>query len=59
METKEHYICLGGCHGVSENPGVCQAADCANHNHELVPCDCTDGTHYNFEHGANGVTQNG
>jgi hypothetical protein len=40
---------LGGCRGVSKTPGVCQAPDCANHNHELVKCDCTDGLHHNFE----------
>ena len=50
METnnKQHYICLGGCKGVSEFPGVCQAPDCANHNHELVACTCTDGRHHDF-----------
>jgi hypothetical protein len=49
-ETKEeHYICLGGCRGVSKKPGVCQAADCKDHNHELVKCDCKDGLHNNFE----------
>jgi hypothetical protein len=51
-ETKnqeEHYICLGGCRGVSKVPGVCQTEGCANHHHELVKCNCTDGLHYNFE----------
>lgn len=47
MDT--HYICLGGCRGVSEHPGVCQAADCANHQHELVPCHCADGKHNDFK----------
>lgn len=49
METPTHYICLGGCRGVSEHPGVCQAPDCDNHNHELVPCDCTDDLHHDFK----------
>ena len=44
-----HYVCLGGCKGVSENSGTCQAEDCASHNQDLTPCDCTDGTHNNFE----------
>ncbi len=46
---QEHYVCLGGCGGVSNNAGVCQAPDCENHNHELVKCDCTDGKHYDFD----------
>ncbi len=46
---EKHYICLGGCKGVSKNPGVCQAADCASHNHELIECNCTDGTHFDFK----------
>ena len=46
---EKHYICLGGCKGVSQTPGVCQAPDCANHNHELVECNCTDGLHNGFK----------
>lgn len=46
---EEHYVCLGGCRGVSKVPGVCQAPNCVNHNHELVKCNCTDGLHYNFD----------
>ncbi len=45
---EKHYICLGGCKGVSPVPGVCGASDCASHNHELVACICTDGMHNNF-----------
>ena len=41
-----HYICTGGCGGVSETPGVCQANLCPLHGKPLVPCDCTDGKHY-------------
>ena len=48
-QPAEHYICLGGCRGVSSAPGVCQAPDCANHAHELVQCSCEDGLHNNFE----------
>lgn len=50
MNTQEkHYICLGGCRGVSDTPGVCQAPDCDNHKHELVECNCTDGKHNDFQ----------
>ncbi len=48
-KTSTHYICLGGCKGVSKVPGVCGAPDCANHAHELVPCDCTDEGHHDFK----------
>jgi hypothetical protein len=40
-----HYVCTGGCGGVSDKPGVCQTASCPLHHHELKPCDCTDGKH--------------
>lgn len=46
---EEHFVCLGGCKGVSKKPGVCQAPDCVNHNHELVKCDCTDKLHKDFD----------
>ena len=48
-DIKKHYVCLGGCGGVSDHPGVCQAVDCENHNHQLVECDCVDGLHYDFD----------
>lgn len=44
MENK-HYICLGECEGVSNNPGVCQASECNRHGQALVECYCTDGDH--------------
>ena len=40
-----HYICVGGCKGVSESSGVCQAADCPDHEKPLKECSCTDGLH--------------
>ena len=40
-----HYICTGGCKGVSDTPGVCQAGDCPKYVHPLEECDCTDGNH--------------
>lgn len=43
MET--HYICTGGCEGVSNTPGTCQAEGCALHQHPLKECHCTDGQH--------------
>lgn len=48
MQTK-HYICLGGCQGVSKVSGVCQAVDCKNHSHSLVPCNCKDEKHNDFK----------
>ena len=47
--NNKHYICLGGCKGVSENLGVCQTESCANHNHELVECPCVDSKHNDFK----------
>jgi hypothetical protein len=41
-----HYICTGGCKGVSETPGTCQAESCKLYGHPLEACDCTDGKHY-------------
>lgn len=49
-KVEEHYICLGGCRGVSKKPGVCQAPTCKDHNHALVKCSCADGLHYDFKH---------
>ncbi len=41
-----HYVCTGGCKGVSDEPGaICRGEDCANHNKPLTPCNCEDGTH--------------
>jgi len=41
----EHYICTGGCGGVSETPGSCQAEDCQKHGEALTSCNCEDGKH--------------
>ncbi|MBI4114721.1 MAG: hypothetical protein HY445_02665 [Candidatus Niyogibacteria bacterium] len=41
----EHFICTGGCGGVSGTPGVCQAESCPLHGLDLKPCGCTDGEH--------------
>lgn len=44
----EHYVCYGGCHGVSDKPGVCQTEGCAHKGHALEKCDCADGKHNDF-----------
>ncbi len=41
-----HYICTGGCDGVSRSPGVCQASTCAKYNKPLEACDCKDVKHH-------------
>jgi hypothetical protein len=40
-----HYICTGGCEGVSDKPGTCQAEDCEKHGEPLTKCECTDSNH--------------
>ena len=41
----KHNICTGGCEGVSDKPGVCQAKDCPKHGQPLEECNCADGKH--------------
>jgi len=41
----KHYICTGGCNGVSEKPGTCQALACPKNGQPLTGCDCGDGKH--------------
>lgn len=43
--SKEHYICRGGCKGVSEHPGVCQDKECPNYGKPLEMCDCPNDWH--------------
>ena len=45
MQENKHYICNGGCRGVSQTSGVCQAGDCAKHGEPLEGCDCADMKH--------------
>jgi hypothetical protein len=33
-----HYVCTGGCAGVSSAPGVCQAQTCAKKGMPLTKC---------------------
>jgi len=40
-----HYVCTGGCKGVSETPGTCQTETCPLHGHDLKECNCEDGKH--------------
>lgn len=47
-KKEKHYICTGGCKGVSNIPGTCNAVDCPFHNKELTECDCIDGKHNDF-----------
>ncbi|TSC77473.1 MAG: hypothetical protein G01um101433_583 [Parcubacteria group bacterium Gr01-1014_33] len=42
----EHYICKGGCKGVSDTAGVCQTKGCPNYGKPLEKCDCGDGKHH-------------
>ncbi len=44
-ERAKHYICTGGCKGVSDNPGSCQDANCSKHQHPLTECTCGDSKH--------------
>ena len=46
----KHYICTGGCEGVSEKPGVCQDETCPKHDRPLTECDCADGGHGKGSH---------
>ncbi len=40
-----HYICTGGCGGVSDKPGTCQAETCPKHGMPLDRCECKDKKH--------------
>jgi len=41
----KHYICTGGCAGVSGVPGTCQAIACPKYQKPLTECGCEDGKH--------------
>lgn len=40
-----HFICKGGCGGVSDVAGVCETDGCASQWEMLEECDCVDGNH--------------
>lgn len=42
---EKHYVCTGGCNGVSTAPGTCGATDCKDFEKPLKECDCQDGMH--------------
>ncbi|MDO8509341.1 MAG: hypothetical protein Q7S27_06700 [Nanoarchaeota archaeon] len=46
MENKKHFVCNGGCKGVSDKPMKCQAKECAKYGKALIECDCTDDGHF-------------
>lgn len=41
----KHYICTGGCKGISDESGVCQAKDCPKVGQPLSECTCVDEKH--------------
>ena len=41
----KHYIGTGGCEGVSDTPGTCQAKSCPKYGKPLTECDCGDAKH--------------
>ena len=43
MET--HYVCTGGCKGVSDSPNLCQAETCPKHGTPMAACTCDDDKH--------------
>ena len=46
----KHFICTGGCGGISDKPGICQAPVCVKKGHPLIECDCTDDKHGGLIH---------
>ena len=44
-----HYICRGGCKGVSKVKGICQASNCASRGQDLSMCNCGDSLHNYFK----------
>lgn len=40
-----HYVCKGGCGGVLEEMGICEAEGCAKQWEMMEECDCKDGKH--------------
>jgi len=41
----KHYICTGGCKGVSKVAKNCGAESCPKHGKPLKPCNCKDNKH--------------
>ncbi len=40
-----HYVCTGGCNGLSDTEGACQMKDCPKYGQPLTACNCEDGKH--------------
>lgn len=40
-----HYICKGGCNGVSDEHGICMTDGCASQYEMLENCNCEDDKH--------------
>lgn len=53
-----HYVCRGGCKGVSEDFGFCQAPDCPHNGEILEECECEDEKH-GFENNVESKDVNG
>lgn len=49
----KHYICTGGCGGVSDQPGNCNAQGCPLYKKPLKECNCSDGKHQSKEQTSN------
>lgn len=41
-----HYICTGGCKGVSDVAKTCDTAGCAHFGQPLAECNCADNKHH-------------
>ena len=54
-----HFICKGGCGGVSEIDGFCETDGCSNQWQPLEDCNCLDGKHFvkNDEVGVKQITK--
>lgn len=40
-----HYVCTGGCAGVTDKEGTCAAPTCSLYKQNLTACDCQDPDH--------------
>jgi hypothetical protein len=40
-----HFVCTGGCGGVSDEAGTCQMQDCMKYHAPLTACHCQTGKH--------------
>ena len=40
-----HYVCTGGCGGMSETPSTCDTTSCVKYHQPMTVCHCADGAH--------------